>query len=176
MCCAFLRIFVSKKYHLHLSQISKQHKKMSALVQSVTGTSDSDGKGSGMNPKGAFVRGVSTCRNVLDPAGAYPPEPNRYHLYVGVNCPWCHRVLITRAVLGLQDTVSMDVCFPSRTDEEDSQGRSGLWQFQLEGQVTRNGRQTEFPEVNMMCSLTHTHTHRERERERVISKKLDLRL
>lgn len=117
---------------------------MSALV---TGTSDGDGKGSGMNPQGAFVRGVSTCRNLLDPKGEYPPEPNRYHLYVGVNCPWCHRVLITRAVLGLQNSITMDVCFPSRTDVEDSQGRTGLWQFQPDGHLTRNGRFTTFSEV-----------------------------
>ena len=40
----------------------------------------------------------------------------------------------------------MDVCFPSRTDEEDSKGRSGLWQYRPEGHQCRNGRFTSFPE------------------------------
>ena len=28
-------------------------------------------------------------------------EPGRYHLYLGNPCPWCHRVALTYAILGL---------------------------------------------------------------------------
>lgn len=77
--------------------------------------------------KGEFVRGVSAFRNTLgDPA--FPAEPNRYHLFVALNCPWCHRVTLARAILGLQDSISMDVVFPNRTDETDPAGPN-LWQF-----------------------------------------------
>ena len=113
-----------------------------------TGTSDADGKPSGMNPKGAFVRGVSTNRAWIG-EGEHPAVPGRYHIYLGLNCPWCHRILIARAVLGLQDSISMDVCFPSRRDGPDEKGREGLWQFSPEGLVTKNGRFTKFPEVFM---------------------------
>jgi putative glutathione S-transferase len=76
---------------------------------------------------GEFVRGVSGFRHAIgDPD--FPPEPNRYHLYVAFNCPWCHRVSLARNILGLQDSITMDVAFPSRTDEDDPAG-SNLWQF-----------------------------------------------
>jgi len=76
---------------------------------------------------GEFVRGVSGFRHAIgDPD--FPPEPNRYHLFVAFNCPWCHRVSLARNILGLQDSLTMDVAFPSRTDEDDPAGPN-LWQF-----------------------------------------------
>ncbi len=77
--------------------------------------------------KGEFVRGVSGFRQALgDPA--FPPEPGRYHLFVALNCPWCHRVTLARGVLGLTDVISMDIAFPNRTDEQDPAGPN-LWEF-----------------------------------------------
>ncbi len=37
----------------------------------------------------------------------FPEEPNRYHLYAGAACPWCHRVELVRSVRGLQSYVSL---------------------------------------------------------------------
>ena len=77
--------------------------------------------------KGEFVRGVSGFRAAIgDPE--FPAEPGRYHLFVALNCPWCHRVTLARNVLGLQDSISMDVAFPSRTGEDDPVGPN-LWEF-----------------------------------------------
>lgn len=77
--------------------------------------------------KGEFVRGLSGFRNAIgDPE--FPAEPGRYHLFVAFNCPWCHRVTLARNVLGLEDSISMDVAFPNRTGEEDVVGPN-LWQF-----------------------------------------------
>ena len=77
--------------------------------------------------RGEFVRGVSGFRRTIgDPV--FPAEPSRYHLFVALNCPWCHRVTLARAVLGLQDSISMDVAFPNRTDEAASVGPN-LWEF-----------------------------------------------
>lgn len=76
--------------------------------------------------KGEFVRGVSGFRDRL--GEAFPPEPGRYHLFVALNCPWCHRVTLARNVLGLQDSITMDVAFPSRTDENDPAGPN-YWEF-----------------------------------------------
>lgn len=77
--------------------------------------------------RGEFVRGVSGFRNALgDPD--FPPEPGRYHLYVALNCPWCHRVTLARSVLGLQDSLTLDVAFPNRTGPDDPV-REGLWEF-----------------------------------------------
>lgn len=77
--------------------------------------------------KGEFVRGVSGFRNVLgDPE--FPAEPGRYHLFVALNCPWCHRVTLARNLLGLQDSITLDVAFPSRTGDNDPVAPS-LWEF-----------------------------------------------
>lgn len=77
--------------------------------------------------QGEFVRGVSGFRNAIgDPT--FPPEPGRYHLFVALNCPWCHRVTLARAILGLQDSITMDVAFPNRTNEDDPVGPN-LWEF-----------------------------------------------
>ena len=76
---------------------------------------------------GEFVRGVSGFRQSIgDPD--FLPEQGRYHLFVAFNCPWCHRVSLARNVLGLQNTITMDVVFPGRTDEDDPAGPN-LWQF-----------------------------------------------
>ncbi len=84
--------------------------------------------------KGEFVRGVSGFRNTIGDAD-FPAEPGRYHLFVAFNCPWCHRVTLARNVLGLQNSVTMDVAFPSRTDEQDPHGPN-LWEFNPERVAT----------------------------------------
>ncbi|MEO0990645.1 MAG: glutathione S-transferase C-terminal domain-containing protein [Pseudomonadota bacterium] len=71
--------------------------------------------------KGEFVRGVSGFRHAIgDPD--FPAEPGRYHLFVALNCPWCHRVTLARTFLGLDQSLTLDVAFPTRTDD-------GLWAF-----------------------------------------------
>ena len=76
---------------------------------------------------GEFVRGTSAHRAWIGD-GAHPPGPGRYHLFVALNCPWCHRVTLARAVLGLADAITMDVAFPNRTGADDPEGE-GLWEF-----------------------------------------------
>jgi putative glutathione S-transferase len=78
--------------------------------------------------KGEFVRGVSKFRSILGDDADFPAEPGRYHLFVALNCPWCHRVTLARNVLGLSDSITMDVAFPSRTTEDDPTGPN-LWEF-----------------------------------------------
>ncbi|WP_227261152.1 glutathione S-transferase family protein [Salarchaeum japonicum] len=47
------------------------------------------------------------------------PEPasGRYHLYVSYACPWAHRALTVRALLGLEDDISVSVVDPVRYDQ-----------------------------------------------------------
>ena len=88
--------------------------------------------------KGEFVRGVSGFRARFgDPE--FPAEPNRYHLFVALNCPWCHRVTLARAILGLQDTITLDVAFPNRTGEDDPEGPN-LWEFSPDRIATLTGK------------------------------------
>ena len=78
--------------------------------------------------QGEFVRGISGFRAVLGEHADFPAEPNRYHLFVALNCPWCHRVTLARNVLGLQNSVTMDIAFPNRTTEDDPVA-ANLWEF-----------------------------------------------
>lgn len=77
--------------------------------------------------KGEFVRGVSGFRHAIGDAN-FPAEPGRYHLFVALNCPWCHRVTLARGVLGLSDAITMDVAFPNRTGDDDPVAPN-LWEF-----------------------------------------------
>ena len=70
------------------------------------------------NEEGEFERQPTTFRDTVSPDEA---EAGRYHLYVSYACPWAHRTLITRKLLGLEDAISVDVVDPYR--DEDG------WQF-----------------------------------------------
>src|SRR6516164_6703803 len=67
-------------------------------------------------PDGSFQRPVYpfTGRITADGASGYPAEPGRYHLYVSLACPWAHRSVIVRRLMGLQDVISLSVVDPIR--------------------------------------------------------------
>src|SRR4051794_28870509 len=66
---------------------------------------------------GRFVRRDSQFRNWVTPDGSpgpsggsgFPAEPDRYHLYVSLACPWAHRALIFRRLKGLEDIIGVSV-------------------------------------------------------------------
>jgi glutathionyl-hydroquinone reductase len=74
---------------------------------------------------GGFVRQISGFRNWITPDGAPGPtgeggfkaEPDRYHLYVALTCPWASRVLIARTLKGLESVLSVSVVEPALTDQ-----------------------------------------------------------
>ena len=47
-----------------------------------------------------------------DGSSDFAPEPGRYHLYVSYACPFAHRTLLARALLGLEEAVSVSVLDP----------------------------------------------------------------
>ncbi|MBO0774822.1 MAG: glutathione S-transferase family protein [Actinobacteria bacterium] len=53
-------------------------------------------------------------RITADGSSGYPAEPGRYHLYVSLACPWAHRSVIVRSLLGLEDVISLSVVDPVR--------------------------------------------------------------
>jgi putative glutathione S-transferase len=67
---------------------------------------------------GAFVRQAYTIRDRItaDGSSGFLAEPGRYHLYVSLACPWAHRAIIVRRLLGLESVISMSVVDPIRDD------------------------------------------------------------
>lgn len=60
---------------------------------------------------GTFQRQRSSIRDWIS-----DPDPARYHLFVAWNCPWAHRALLARGLLGLSD-ITLSVCLPKRSDQ-----------------------------------------------------------
>lgn len=65
---------------------------------------------------GSFVRPLYRFqgRVTADGSSGYPAEAGRYHLYVSLACPWAHRSVIARTLLGLEDVISLSVVDPVR--------------------------------------------------------------
>src|SRR4051794_34025493 len=59
-----------------------------------------------------------------DGQGRWPVEPGRYRLVVPLACPWAHRAVIVRELLGLTEVISLAVADPVR----DERG----WRFWLD--------------------------------------------
>ncbi|EMA62573.1 glutathione S-transferase family protein [Halorubrum lipolyticum] len=81
---------------------------------------------------GSFQRGETTFRNWIagsdvpdhvdaEPDDRFQPEAGRYHLYVSYACPWAHRTLLARSLLGLEDAIGVSVVDPYRAEDG--------WQF-----------------------------------------------
>ncbi|MFN7134871.1 MAG: glutathione S-transferase family protein [Myxococcales bacterium] len=64
--------------------------------------------------KGGFKRSQSRFRNRITLSGAsgFKAEPDRYHLYVSLACPWSHRAVISRKLKGLEGVIGMSVTEP----------------------------------------------------------------
>lgn len=88
------------------------------------------------SPTGEFVRQPNRFTGRITPDsdsapgagpdahGRWPLEPGRYRLVVSLACPWAHRAIIVRGLLGLQDALPLAVVDPIR----DGRG----WRFWLD--------------------------------------------
>ncbi len=76
--------------------------------------------------RGEFVRQANrfTDRITADGSSGHKVEPGRYRLVVSKACPWAHRAIIVRRLLGLDDAISLAVVDPIR----DERG----WRFTLD--------------------------------------------
>jgi len=65
--------------------------------------------------QGRFVRSEAQFRNWVTADGSAGPtgksgfkaEPDRYHLYISLACPWAHRTLIFRKLKGLESMITL---------------------------------------------------------------------
>jgi glutathionyl-hydroquinone reductase len=67
---------------------------------------------------GSFKRQVSSFREFVsdDDGSTFPVQAGRYHLYVARACPWAHRTVIGRVLMGLEDAISVSFVDPIRDD------------------------------------------------------------
>ncbi|MGV3526407.1 MAG: glutathione S-transferase family protein [Candidatus Sericytochromatia bacterium] len=107
--------------------------------------------------KGQFVREQSRFRSRISTDGSTPfaPASRRYHLYVSYACPWAHRTLILRELLGLKAHISVSVVdwymgpdgwrfkqtTPGATPDH-LFGSQYLWQVYTRAQADYSGRVT----------------------------------
>src|ERR1700727_2485361 len=72
--------------------------------------------GSESGDDGSFKRQASIFREFVSDDGDFPVQTGRYHLYVARACPWAHRTLIGRALMGLEAAISVSYVDPIRDE------------------------------------------------------------
>jgi putative glutathione S-transferase len=67
---------------------------------------------------GSFRRQESAFRNwvTADGSSGFPVQAGRYHLYAARACPWAHRTLIGRRLMGLEDAIGVSFLHPLRDE------------------------------------------------------------
>lgn len=60
---------------------------------------------------GSFQRPTSAFRDFISsaPGSDFPPEKDRYVLYLNRGCPWAHRANLVRSLKGLEDVIELVV-------------------------------------------------------------------
>ena len=83
------------------------------------------------NRSGEYIRPSSQFRSFIGTAAENPFQPmaGRYSLYVGLGCPWAHRTLVTLALKGLEEAVSVSIVSPSPNE--------GIWVLDQEQEDCR---------------------------------------
>ena len=67
---------------------------------------------------GSFRRQESQFRRWVssEPGAEFPLAGGRYHLYVARACPWAHRTIIARRLMGLEDVIGLSFVDPIRDE------------------------------------------------------------
>jgi glutathionyl-hydroquinone reductase len=67
---------------------------------------------------GAWKRPQSRFREhvTADGSSGVPAASGRYHLYVSLACPWAHRTIIVRRLMGLEDSIGLTIVDPIRDE------------------------------------------------------------
>jgi putative glutathione S-transferase len=84
---------------------------------------------------GAFVRQQSRFRSwvAADGSSGFAPEPGRYHLYVSRACPWAHRTMIGRRLMGLEEAISISFVDPLRDERGWAFSEAGRYEDPVNG-------------------------------------------
>lgn len=88
-----------------------------------------------INADGGLARTASALDTVPAAGTEYPPEADRYHLYVAFGCPWAAGALTALYLKGLDHVISHSVVHPTwcRTRPDDADDKHIGWQFKNPG-------------------------------------------
>lgn len=82
---------------------------------------------------GEFKRQPTTFRNFIEKDGKFPPQKDRYHLYVSLACPWASRCLAVRVLKGLEDVIQVH-CVKPRWGVVNEETGNKSWVFGEKGE------------------------------------------
>lgn len=83
---------------------------------------------------GSYQRPSYTFNNKIGDVG-FPDERNRYHVYLGNPCPWCHRV---KLILALRDISSEDEVGVTTLIDDPTKASRGGWIFNPNAKQNRD--------------------------------------
>jgi len=88
-----------------------------------------------MDEKGSFKRTAAGFRNTIEEGGRFPPEADRYHLYVSLACPWACGTLAALKYKGLDDVIGHSIVHSTwrRTRPDDPEDKHIGWHFRSPG-------------------------------------------
>tara|TARA_R110000868_G_scaffold353876_2_gene615100 strand:- start:51022 stop:51936 length:915 start_codon:yes stop_codon:yes gene_type:complete len=98
---------------------------------------------------GKFIRKDSVFRNFIG-TKKFPPQSNRYHLYVSYACPWAHRAIIFRKLKNLENHITLSQVCPLmlengwelKKDKEQIANYEYLYQVYLKANSSYSGKVT----------------------------------
>lgn len=69
--------------------------------------------------RGAFHRPTSAFRHTISsaPGARFPPQKDRYVLYINRGCPWAHRTNLVRSLKGLESIIQLVTMSPTLGSE-----------------------------------------------------------
>lgn len=100
---------------------------------------------------GRFKRDESAFRAFVGEDDRFPVARDRYRLYVSLACPWAHRTLVARALLGLEEAIPVTVVDPlmlergwtfSEERPDPLYGASALYELYQRAKADYSGRVT----------------------------------
>lgn len=105
---------------------------------------------------GQFQRMATHFRNWVkaDSATPFMAEPDRYHLYISLGCPWAHRTAIVWQLKGLQQVIGLSIVDPVISEQgwrfsnypgcipDSNYDLDYLWQLYVQADPNYSGRVT----------------------------------
>jgi len=105
---------------------------------------------------GQFQRMATQFRHWVSADGTTPfvAEPDRYHLYISLGCPWAHRTAIVWQLKGLQQVIGLSIVDPVISEQgwkfsnypgcipDSNYDLDSLWQLYVKADPNYSGRVT----------------------------------